>query len=126
MYVIHDNYPLFPLFFPTIFFLTCYLASFPADLFTIALGQSQAEFLLWQAGCPEYPLQLDCGSVEDQTNKASAPTKSTKSDPINQQNQMQKESNGYGDKYRLNKFRDSVPQVCVYKQGSAKEIFTAK
>ena len=39
---------------------------------------------------------------------------------------MQKESNGYGDKYRLNKFRDSVPQVRVYKQGSAKEIFTAK
>jgi hypothetical protein len=42
------------------------------------------------------------GSVEDQTNKASAPTKSTKSDPIVQQHQMQNI------------------------QGSAEEICTAK
>ena len=79
-------------------FLTCYLASFPsfpADLFTKALWKSQAEFLLGKLNVLNIHSNLR-ESVEDQTNKASAPTKSTKSDPINQQNQMQKEGNVLG------------------------------
>ena len=59
------------------------------DEFTKALWKSQAEFLLGKLGVLNIHSNLR-QRVEDQTNEAIAPIKSTKSDPINLQNQMQK------------------------------------
>uniref|UniRef100_A0A2N9GUF1 Reverse transcriptase Ty1/copia-type domain-containing protein n=1 Tax=Fagus sylvatica TaxID=28930 RepID=A0A2N9GUF1_FAGSY len=118
----------------------------PADLFTKALGQSQAEFLLGKLGVLNIHSNLR-GSVKDQTGKGSVdqtikestptqsaksyphnqpPTQSAKSYPHNQQIQIEKEANGYDNKCGLNNCRDSVPQPCIYKENSVKENNTVK
>ena len=76
---------------------------------------------------------------EDQPIKESTPTQSAKSFPHNQlptqlaksyphnqQIQIEKEGNGYDNKYGLNNHRDSVPQPCIYKENSIKENNTVK
>jgi hypothetical protein len=118
----------------------------PADLFTKALGQSQAEFLLGKLGVLNIHSNLR-ESVKDQTSKGSIdqtikestptqsaksyphnqpPTQSAKSYPHNQQIQIEKEANGYDNKCGLNNCRDSVPQPCIYKENSVKENNTVK
>ena len=95
----------------------------PTDLFTKALGQSQAEFLLGKLGILNIHSNLrgsvkdqTCKEREDQTIKESTPTQSAKSYPHNLQIQIEKEGNGYYSKCGLNNCRDSVPQPCIYKR----------